>query len=366
MPKFEHFEPYALRRLVPGYERSERPALRRYVSELEHLERCARRGPDICGFPVIDAARSSSRRPHAHRFDPSACLPADLTYAPRFNHSACMPADLTRVPPLPVQSMHAEPEILLQAEGLARSHGQVESVRELSLKLARGDVMALLGLNGAGKSTTLRLLCGVLAPDAGNVTVVGHSLEDEPLAARGCLGYLPDHPPLYPDMRVRDYLVLAARLRRVPPTEVKGQVENVLARCDLESVGARRIRQLSKGFRQRVGLAQAVIHEPAVVLLDEPGSGLDPQQMEGMRELITSLGRHGAVIFSTHLLGEAEAVCNRVAVMHEGTLVADQPIDTDRQALASLFTNLTSHGTAPATNSGSGSIGTAGGSTGTP
>lgn len=240
--------------------------------------------------------------------------------------------------------MPVEARPLLQADGLRRAYGGTTTVHGLSLSLARGDVLALLGLNGAGKSTSLRLLAGVLAADAGHITVAGHSLEDDPLAARARLGFLPDQPPLYPDMRVRDYLALAARLRRVPAAAISERVADVLARCDLEAVSRRRIQQLSKGFRQRIGLAQAVIHEPDVVLLDEPGNGLDPQQMDGMRELIRSLGQQAAVIFSTHLLGEAEAVCNRVAVMHAGTLVADQPAGQDRQALASLFSRLTTQG----------------------
>ena len=234
-----------------------------------------------------------------------------------------------------------ETDLLLDATNLARAHGNVASLQDVSLQLHRGDVLALLGLNGAGKSTTLRLLSGVLAPDHGSVRIAGHSLDDEPLEARARLGYLPDQPPLYNDQRVVDYLRLAARLRRVPSANMAERVDSVIERCELREVSRRRIGQLSKGFRQRVGLAQALVHRPEVVLLDEPANGLDPQQMDSMRELIRSLGHHGTVIFSTHLLGEAQAVCNRVAVLHAGRLVADQQIDDDSTGLATLFNNLT-------------------------
>ena len=171
-------------------------------------------------------------------------------------------------------------------------------------------MLGLLGLNGAGKSTTLRMLAGVLTSDAGAITVCGHSMIDEPLAARARIGYLPDEPPLYGDMRVTDYLQLVARLRRLQGAAITNRVNAVLTQCSLEEKARALINTLSKGYRQRVGLAQALIHEPDVLLLDEPSNGLDPQQMESMRKVIRDTAREHAVVFSTHLLSEAQAVCN--------------------------------------------------------
>lgn len=234
-------------------------------------------------------------------------------------------------------------EILLDARRLGRGFGahrrahktppasdatattQAGGIHDVSLRLERGDVLGLLGLNGAGKSTTLRLLAGVLRPETGSVSIAGHSLEDDPLEARANIGYLPDTPPLYPDMRVETYLLLAARLRRLRGREAKDAVERIIGRCSLAEVGRVRIATLSKGFRQRVGLAQALVHDPEVLLLDEPGNGLDPQQTEELRHLVREAGRLHCVVFSTHLLHEAKSVCNRIAVLHEGSLLTERP-----------------------------------------
>lgn len=236
--------------------------------------------------------------------------------------------------------MSTAADVLLKAQGLSRRLSDQAQVQDVSLTLRRGDVLGLLGLNGAGKSTTLQLLCGVLAADSGDVVIGGHSLADEPLLARARVGFLPDLPPLYPDMRVVEYLRLCARLRRVSKAAVAERVQAIIARCDLSDVQRLRIAKLSKGYRQRVGLAQALIHEPDVVLLDEPSNGLDPQQMHSMRDLIKTVGAEHSVIFSTHLLGEAQAVCNRIAVMHDGRLIADQPVGSDDAQLETLFDQL--------------------------
>lgn len=223
-------------------------------------------------------------------------------------------------------------------------------IADVSLNLHQGDVLGLLGLNGAGKSTTLKMLAGILVPDAGDIEIAGLSLADDPLGARARLGYLPDTPPLYPDMRVSAYLKLAAQLRRVPKRQVKAAVSRAIELCDLGKVSNHRIAALSKGFRQRVGLAQAIVHEPSLILLDEPSSGLDPHQMHSMRELIKNLGENAAVIFSTHLLPEAVAVCNHIAVMHNGRIVASELGHPNTQALQrdeldTLFANLVQFGT---------------------
>ena len=254
--------------------------------------------------------------------------------------------------------------ILLRARKLTRQISPSAQVADLSLTLRQGDVLGLLGLNGAGKSTTLKMLSGILVPDSGDIEIGGHSLADHPLKARAQLGYLPDTPPLYPDMKVAAYLKLAAQLRRVPKKQLKASIEYAIDTCDLGSVTQHRIAALSKGFRQRVGLAQAIIHRPRLILLDEPSNGLDPHQMQSMRQLIKSLGEEAAVIFSTHLLPEAVAVCNHIAVMHGGRIVASElpsePSDIaderattlandvqplKRDELDTLFANLVQFGT---------------------
>ncbi len=243
-----------------------------------------------------------------------------------------------------------ERPILLQAASLMRQISPTARVADVTLSLRQGDVLGLLGLNGAGKSTTLKMLAGVLVPDDGHIEIAGFSLADDPLRARAKLGYLPDTPPLYPDMRVNAYLKLAAQLRKVPKRELKTAVNHAIDRCDLSKVATHRIAALSKGFRQRVGLAQAIVHKPSLILLDEPSSGLDPHQMQSMRELIKNLGEEAAVIFSTHLLPEAVAVCNHIAVMHNGSIVASELGHPNTQALKreeldTLFANLVQFGT---------------------
>jgi len=235
--------------------------------------------------------------------------------------------------------MPASTEVLLDAHELERRLSDRALVSGISITLARGDVLGLLGLNGAGKSTTLRMLAGVLTSDAGSITVCGRSMVDEPLAARERIGFLPDEPPLYNDMRVTDYLTLVARLHRLKGSELKDRVNLVIEQCALQEKSRALINTLSKGYRQRVGLAQALVHEPDVLLLDEPSNGLDPQQMDSMRDVIRGTGREHAVIFSTHLLSEAQAVCNRIAIMHDGKLVADRAADGDD--LEALFRGAT-------------------------
>lgn len=210
---------------------------------------------------------------------------------------------------------------LLKATGLTRLASGTAIVQDVSLTLERGEVLGLLGLNGAGKSTTLQLLAGVLAPDHGRVTICGHCLQSEPELAKAQLGYLPDVPPLYSDMRVIDYLRFAGRIRGIKGKALVARIDTLLHELDLVNRRKTRIARLSKGFKQRVGIAQALIHKPAVLILDEPSSGLDPQQMYEMRDLIKQQSAQCAVIFSSHLLGEVEDLCERVAVLHDGRLI---------------------------------------------
>ncbi len=229
---------------------------------------------------------------------------------------------------------------LLIATDLSRKLGDTGGVTGVSLTLNTGDVLGLLGLNGAGKSTTLRLLAGTLMPDSGSVTIAGHSLAEEPMLARQQIGFLPDTPPLYNEMRVQNFLVLAAKLRRMDPAASTTRINAVIEQCDLTDVTTKRIGQLSKGYRQRVGLAQAMVHEPAVLLLDEPSNGLDPNQTQGMRDAIKLAGTNQCVVFSTHLLNEAQAVCNRIAVIHEGRLIHEAAVTGDNRQLEDVFTQL--------------------------
>jgi len=222
------------------------------------------------------------------------------------------------------ESAAADTSILLQAQGLSRYYDHHCAVQSLDLELKQGEVLGLLGPNGAGKSTTMQMLTGNLAPSTGQITVNGIDLLDQPRQAKQHIGYLPEQPPVYRDMRVDEYLDYCARLHRVPSKVLKDVVEKAKQRCGLEEVGKRLIGHLSKGYQQRVGIAQAILHNPAVVILDEPTVGLDPIQIREIRNLIRELGRNHSVILSTHILPEVQAVCDRVQIIHQGqTAFAD-------------------------------------------
>ena len=222
--------------------------------------------------------------------------------------------------------MTAAPESdapLLEVKGLHRRYGPVHAVRGLDLAIRRGEVVALLGANGAGKSSTLAMLAGVLAPTSGRIRIAGHDLADAPLAAKSRLGYLPDTPPLFPELTVDEYLAHCARLRGVRGDATRIAVAGVRERCGLTGAGGRLLGNLSKGYRQRAGIAQALVHEPDLVILDEPTSGLDPGQLREIRALIRTLGERHAVLLSTHILPEAQSVSDRVQIMHEGRLALE-------------------------------------------
>lgn len=212
-------------------------------------------------------------------------------------------------------------DILVQVEQLSRRYGDLAAVDAVSFTLARGQVLGFLGPNGAGKSTTMRMLAGVLAPDAGQILIDGQDLLDQPCRAKQAIGYLPEHPPLYRELTVDEQLYYSARLHRLGRAVSHQAVARAKARCGLEAVGQRLIANLSKGYQQRVGIAQAILHEPPLIILDEPTIGLDPIQLRAIRELIRELGRDHGVILSTHLLPEVEATCTHVQVMRNGRLV---------------------------------------------
>jgi ABC-2 type transport system ATP-binding protein len=212
-------------------------------------------------------------------------------------------------------------QALISVNNLVRYYGDVCAVNNISFELNAGDILGFLGPNGAGKSTTMRMLCGNLAPTEGEICINGVDLLDKPGAAKAALGYLPETPPLYRDMSVDEYLRYCARLRRIKKNRIDDAMQLTKQRCGLYDVGRRLIGNLSKGYQQRVGIAQAILHSPEVIILDEPTVGLDPIQIREIRELITELGTSHGIILSTHILPEVESVCNRVQIINEGTLV---------------------------------------------
>ncbi|MDD5391500.1 MAG: ABC transporter ATP-binding protein [Thiothrix sp.] len=218
-------------------------------------------------------------------------------------------------------------ELLVVASGLSRYYSDHCAVDNLEVQLRKGEVLGLLGPNGAGKSTTMQMLTGNLAPTMGEILINGIDLLDEPRKAKQQIGYLPEQPPVYRDLTVGEYLHYCARLRNVPVKERKAAVDRATERCGLESVGKRLIGNLSKGFRQRVGIAQAILHNPAVVILDEPTVGLDPIQIREIRRLIRELGQEHGIILSTHILPEVQAVCDRVQILNRGKTVFNDTLE---------------------------------------
>lgn len=212
-------------------------------------------------------------------------------------------------------------QILVSVESVSRDFGALTAVSDVSFSLNKGEVLGFLGANGAGKSTTMNMLCGVLAPSRGSIRVAGHDMVKDSCNAKRELGYLPEQPPLYRELSVDEYLGYCARLRRVPPVLRRQRLNDIKERCGLAGVGRRIIGQLSKGYQQRVGIAQAIIHLPPLIVLDEPTVGLDPIQIREIRQLIRGLGRDHGVILSTHILSEVQAVCDRVQILDRGRMV---------------------------------------------
>lgn len=209
---------------------------------------------------------------------------------------------------------------ILALDHVSRRLAGREVVHDLNLNVSRGEVLGLLGVNGAGKTTTLRMIAGVLAPSTGAVRLDGANLYEQPERARRSIGYLPETPPLHQELSTEEFLAFCARLHGVARKAVAAAVARTLERCELGEVRRRPIAALSKGFRQRVGLAQAIVHEPELIVLDEPASGLDPVQAMKLRELVRGFGQDHAVILSTHVLPDVSACCDRVAILHRGEL----------------------------------------------
>ncbi len=218
-------------------------------------------------------------------------------------------------------------EVLVEVTGVSRSYGDIRAVKALSFTIRKGEVLGFLGPNGAGKTTTMQIVSGNLAADEGTVRIAGHDLLAEPRAAKAALGYLPEQAPLYRELTVDEYLDYCAALKRIARAQRRAARDMAKERCGLTEVGARLIGNLSKGFQQRVGLAQAIIHLPPVVILDEPTVGLDPIQMRELRGFIRELGREHAVILSTHILPEVQASCTRVLIINQGAPVLSDTLE---------------------------------------
>jgi len=211
----------------------------------------------------------------------------------------------------------------IEVEGLVRRYGSVTAVDRISFQVQRGEIVGFLGPNAAGKTTTMKVLTGYLAPTEGRAAIDGLDVLDDPIGVRSRIGYLPESAPVYRDMRVCDYLDFVGRVRGLARAERAAAVRRVASQCGLTTRMNQGIGSLSKGFRQRVGLAQALVHSPEILILDEPTSGLDPNQIVEIRNLIREIGRRKTVILSTHILSEVQATCDRVLIIHQGRIVAD-------------------------------------------
>ncbi|MFN0009135.1 MAG: ABC transporter ATP-binding protein [Planctomycetota bacterium] len=213
---------------------------------------------------------------------------------------------------------------MIRAEGVAKRLGTVLAVDSISLRVAPGEIVGLLGPNGAGKSTLLRMLATYFVPDQGTIEIHGHDAVREPLAVRRAIGYLPEHNALFESMRARELLDFVGRVRGLAGEGLKAARARVIDRCGLEDVARKRVRECSKGYRQRLGLAAALIHDPPVLLLDEPTHGLDPLQVAAFRDLVLESRAGRAIVFSSHVLAEVAAVSTRIVAMHGGRIVLDE------------------------------------------
>lgn len=211
---------------------------------------------------------------------------------------------------------------MIEVQHLTRYYGETCAIKEVSFEVKKGEILGLLGPNGAGKTTTMRILTGFMPPTTGTATVAGYDILTHPREVKRRIGYLPENPPLYPDLRVDEYLRFVARLKELPAKQIKSALENVIEKAALSDVAHQVIGSLSKGYRQRVGLAQALLGDPEVMILDEPTVGLDPRQIIEIRELIKALAGEHTVILSTHILPEVEMTCQRVVIINRGELVA--------------------------------------------
>ena len=232
---------------------------------------------------------------------------------------------------------------MIEIEGLTKNFGAIAAVAGINLSVGKGEVLGLLGPNGAGKSTTMKMIAGYLAPDAGHVRICGKDIETATTAAQAMIGYLPEGAPAYGDMTPRHFLAFIAAVRGFRGSDAKKQAQAAAAKTELEPVLDQSIETLSKGFKRRVGLAQAILHDPPVLIMDEPTDGLDPNQKHSVRVLLRGMAKEKAIIISTHLLEEVEAVCNRAVIIDRGRIVVDStPAKLrERGPLDDVFRSLT-------------------------
>jgi ABC-2 type transport system ATP-binding protein len=236
--------------------------------------------------------------------------------------------------------------VMIEATGLSKYYGSFVAVHDISFSIPQGQVVAFLGPNGAGKTTMMRMLTGYLAPSAGEAAIAGHDVRRDRISASRRLGYLPENGPMYPDMTPLELLRFFGEARQMAPATLQERVEAVVELCALELVTEKPIGKLSRGYRQRVGMAQALLHDPDVLIMDEPTAGLDPNQIRQFRENIQRLGRTKTLLISTHILHEADAVADRVLLVDSGRLVFDGPVDELKEdgSLEQPFYRLTGHG----------------------
>jgi len=236
---------------------------------------------------------------------------------------------------------------VIEVQHLTKQYGPFTAVHDVSFKAERGEILGFLGPNGAGKTTTMRVITGYMPPTDGKALVAGYDVMEQPIEAKRRTGYLPETPPLYPDMTVRDYLMFCARIKGVPRTDRATRVKTTMERTRIADVATRQCAKLSKGYRQRVGLAQALLHNPDVLILDEPTAGLDPKQIIETRRLIKELGGEHTVILSTHILPEVSQTCQRVVIINKGRVVAvDTPenLTSRLQGSGSIYVEVDSMG----------------------
>ena len=219
---------------------------------------------------------------------------------------------------------------------LTKTYGSQKAVNDISFEVKKGEIVGFLGPNGAGKSTTMKIITCFIPPTEGTANVCGHDVQENSMAVREKIGYLPEHNPLYPDMYVREYLEFAAKLNKIGGN-VPGRIREMIGITGLDKEKHKKIGQLSKGYRQRVGLAQAMLHDPEVLILDEPTSGLDPNQLVEIRNVITTIGKEKTVILSTHIMQEVQAMCDRVIIINNGEITADDTTDRLTQQTAGQY-----------------------------
>ena len=223
--------------------------------------------------------------------------------------------------------MFDRPMDMIDVTGLVKSYGPIQAVKDINFKVRKGEVVGFLGPNGAGKSTTMKIITGSMAPSGGSVRVAGFDVFEDPIEVKKRIGYLPENPPVYGEMSVESYLRFVAKLKGVSSDKVSRQVEKSIEKTDLGTVRRRLIQNLSKGFRQRVGIAQALVSDPEVLILDEPTSGLDPRQVAEVRALIQELKGEHTIILSTHILPEVQSMCERIIIINRGRIVAEDSLE---------------------------------------